>query len=71
VEEKTLLDMIYYDYPFKDEIIPNLLDFVSPEELKRYFLIKLGGGRLGVLGGFRKNLRGSGLTTSKIGKLAE
>jgi len=39
VEEKTLLDMIYYDYPFKNEIIPNLLDFVSPEELKRYSLM--------------------------------
>jgi len=38
-KEKTLLDMIYYDYPFKDEIIPNLLDFVSLEKLKRYSLI--------------------------------
>jgi len=38
-KEKTLLDMIYYDYPFKDEIIPNLLGFVSPKKLKGYLLM--------------------------------
>jgi len=34
-----LLGLKYFNYPFKDKIIPNLLDFVSPEGLKRYSLM--------------------------------
>jgi len=38
-KEKTLLDLIYFNYPFKDEIIPNLLDSLNPDRLKGYYVL--------------------------------
>jgi len=34
--EKTLLDLIYYRYPFREDIIPKLADMVDKKKLKRY-----------------------------------
>ncbi len=34
--EKTLLDVIYMNYPFASELIPNLLEGVDEEKLTRY-----------------------------------
>ncbi len=34
--EKTIIDMIYYSYPFTEEILPNLLEVANLEKLKEY-----------------------------------
>lgn len=34
--EKTLIDLIYYDYPLADEIIPELEKIVNKKKLKKY-----------------------------------
>jgi predicted transcriptional regulator of viral defense system len=34
--EKTLIDLIYYNYPFINEILPSLMKKINPEKLKEY-----------------------------------
>ena len=34
--EKTLIDLLYYDYPFKSEIIPGLIEIIDREKLGGY-----------------------------------
>ncbi len=34
--EKTMIDLIYFNYPFKDEILPNLSGMVDAKRLSRY-----------------------------------
>ena len=34
--EKTLIDIIYYRYPFRDDIIPRLVELVDKEKLTKY-----------------------------------
>jgi predicted transcriptional regulator of viral defense system len=34
--EKTLLDLIYYRYPFREDIIPRLAGMVDKKKLKKY-----------------------------------
>ncbi len=54
--EKTLMDMIYYNYPFIDEILPGLTKKLKPERLKEY-LEKI------------KGVRGSKKIAAKINSL--
>lgn len=34
--EKTLIDLIYFNYPFKEEILPKLSEIVNIQKLERY-----------------------------------
>jgi hypothetical protein len=39
--EKTLIDLIYFSYPFKEEILPKLFEVVKIQKVKKYIkLIK-------------------------------
>ncbi len=42
--EKTLIDLIYYNYPFIDEIVPGLLEIVKKDKLLSY-LKRMGSAR--------------------------
>ena len=33
--EKTLIDMVYYDYPFLDEILPSLTEIINFNDLRK------------------------------------
>ncbi len=37
--EKTLIDIIYFNYPFKDEILPNLLEISDMGKIRRYLMM--------------------------------
>jgi len=37
--EKTLIDVIYFNYPFKDEIIDRALDYIDDDKLYRYLKV--------------------------------
>jgi predicted transcriptional regulator of viral defense system len=37
--EKTLIDLIYLKYPFKDEILPKLLEVSDVKKIKKYLLL--------------------------------
>jgi hypothetical protein len=54
--EKTLIDMIYYNYPFLDEILPELTKILKRDKLNDY-LKKI------------KNVRGSKKIKSKLKRL--
>ncbi|MCX8189342.1 MAG: hypothetical protein N3F64_06490 [Nitrososphaeria archaeon] len=37
--EKTFIDIIYLNYPFKEEILPNLIEISNIKKIKKYILI--------------------------------
>jgi len=58
--EKTFIDIVHYNYPFSDEILPGLLEDVDVEKIREYLKIMK-----------KRNVRGWRRTTERIEKILE